>query len=86
GMGNNAGDGYFLAAYLQQAGYQVTIFAAPAGESPDLAQAVQIARRHQLNIHSSFDVPDVYDCHVDALFGHGLNRNLDSDWQTVIKH
>ena len=24
-MGNNAGDGYFLAAYLQQAGYQVTI-------------------------------------------------------------
>ncbi|MCG2957939.1 hypothetical protein KZ302_25995, partial [Escherichia coli] len=37
GMGNNAGDGYFLAAYLQQAGYQVTIFAAPAGESPDLA-------------------------------------------------
>lgn len=86
GMGNNAGDGYFLAAYLQQAGYQVTIFAAPAGESPDLAQAVQTARRHQLNIHSSFDVPDVYDCHVDALFGHGLNRNLDSDWQTVIKH
>ncbi len=33
GQGNNAGDGYFIASYLKQAGFYVEIFAADLGES-----------------------------------------------------
>ncbi|MCP5961279.1 hypothetical protein NL379_29115, partial [Klebsiella pneumoniae] len=44
GQGNNAGDGYFIASYLKQAGFNVEIFAAQLGESTDLHCAAQFAR------------------------------------------
>ena len=85
GSGNNAGDGYCLAVYLQQYGYQVEIFAAEAGQSQDLRSAILIAQQHQLMIHQNFMMTQSFDCHIDALFGIGLNRNLDNNWQNIIQ-
>ena len=85
GSGNNAGDGYCLAVYLQQYGYQVEIFAAEARQSQDLRSAILIAQQHQLMIHQNFMMTQSFDCHIDALFGIGLNRNLDNNWQNIIQ-
>ena len=85
GQGNNAGDGYFIASYLKQAGFQVEIFAAQLGESNDLHCAAQFAKEMKVQIHSNFDVERTFDCHIDALFGIGLNRELNSDWQQKIQ-
>lgn len=85
GQGNNAGDGYFIASYLKQAGFHVEIFAAQLGESTDLHCAAQFARELKVQIHPSFDIKRTFDCHIDALFGIGLNRELNSDWQQVIQ-
>lgn len=85
GQGNNAGDGYFIASYLKQAGFQVEIFAAQLGESTDLHCAAQFAREMKAQIHPNFDIKRTFDCHIDALFGIGLNRELNIDWQQVIQ-
>ncbi|NUG23422.1 NAD(P)H-hydrate dehydratase [Acinetobacter lactucae] len=85
GQGNNAGDGYFIASYLKQAGFHVEIFAAQLGESTDLHCAAQFARELKVQIHPSFDIKRTFDCHIDALFGIGLNRELNMDWQHVIQ-
>jgi len=85
GQGNNAGDGYFIASYLKQAGFQVEIFAAQLGESNDLHCAAQFAKEMKVQIHSNFDMERTFDCHIDALFGIRLNRELNSDWQQTIQ-
>lgn len=85
GQGNNAGDGYFIASYLKQAGFQVEIFAAQLGESADLHYAAQFAREMKAQIHPNFDIKRTFDCHIDALFGIGLNRELNTNWQQVIR-
>ncbi|MEI2556774.1 NAD(P)H-hydrate dehydratase [Acinetobacter pittii] len=85
GQGNNAGDGYFIASYLKQAGFNVEIFAAQLGESADLHCAAQFAREIKVLIHSNFEIKRTFDCHIDALFGIGLNRELNIDWQQVIQ-
>ena len=97
GAGNNAGDGYCIALYLQQFGYHVEIFATPLGESRDLNLAVEMAKQYQLSIHqinhqniqhkfaSNYPIMAQFDCHIDALFGIGLNRDLDQFWQEIIQ-
>nr|WP_174507556.1 NAD(P)H-hydrate dehydratase [Acinetobacter sp. Marseille-Q1620] len=84
GSGNNAGDGYCVAAFLKQWGYQVDIFAAKLGDSKDLQQAYAYALQNDVRIHEGFEINQIYDCHIDALFGIGLNRQLDEHWQTII--
>ncbi|WP_191113030.1 NAD(P)H-hydrate dehydratase [Acinetobacter lwoffii] len=85
GPGNNAGDGYLVAKYLKQAGFQVDIYAAELGPSPDLVKAIQDAKQADLQPYSHFDFQSEYEVYIDALFGIGLNRQLDSDWQNVIQ-
>ena len=85
GMGNNAGDGYCLASYLKQLGYHVEIFAQPIGNSQELKLAMEYAQHNSVMIHQGFNVNQSFDCHVDALFGIGLNRNLDKNWQEMIQ-
>ncbi len=85
GQGNNAGDGYFIAGYLKQAGFHVEIFAAQLGESNDLHCAAQFAIEKKVQIHSDFDIKRTFDCHIDALFGIGLNRELNTNWQQAIQ-
>lgn len=81
GQGNNAGDGYFIASYLKEAGLYVEIFAAELGESADLHHAAHFAKANHVQIHQGFEVHRTFDCHIDALFGIGLNRELNDYWQ-----
>ncbi|MEQ1087138.1 NAD(P)H-hydrate dehydratase [Acinetobacter seifertii] len=85
GQGNNAGDGYFIASYLKQAGFHVEIFAAELGDSTDLHHAVDFAKENDVQSHQSFEVSKTFDCHIDALFGIGLNRQLSDYWQNAIQ-
>lgn len=85
GQGNNAGDGYFIASYLKQAGFHVEIFAAELGESTDLHHAVDFPKENDVQVHQGFEVSKTFDCHIDALFGIGLNRELNSYWQHAIQ-
>lgn len=93
GQGNNAGDGYFIAGYLKQAGFQVTALTTERGPSPDLRQAYLFAQSQNVSfiaIETGFAASkaqqqlEYFECHVDALFGIGLNRELDHDWQRII--
>ena len=85
GAGNNAGDGYCLASYLKQKGYTVEVFANDVGNSVDLHSAIEIAKQNQVTIHQNFNIQSAFDCHIDALFGIGLNRGLDESWQSIIE-
>ena len=85
GQGNNAGDGYFIASYLKQAGFHVEIFAAELGDSTDLQYAVDFAKENNVQVYQDFEVSKTFDCHIDALFGIGLNRELNDYWQHVIQ-
>ena len=93
GQGNNAGDGYYIAAFLKQHGFHITVYAAELGQSLDLKQAVQYALLNRVDIQSidyllsenanHQEIP-TFHCHIDALFGIGLNRMLDQKWQSII--
>lgn len=85
GQGNNAGDGYLVAKYLKQAGFNVDIYTAEPGLSQDLVKAIQEAKHAGLQPYSHFDFQSEYEVYIDALFGIGLNRQLNSDWQNVIQ-
>ena len=94
GQGNNAGDGYYIAAFLKQHGFHITVYAAELGQSLDLKQAVQYALLNRVDIQSidyllsenanHQEIP-TFDCHIDALFGIGLNRMLDQKWRSIIQ-
>ncbi|EOR08406.1 bifunctional ADP-dependent NAD(P)H-hydrate dehydratase/NAD(P)H-hydrate epimerase [Acinetobacter genomosp. 15BJ] len=94
GQGNNAGDGYYIAAFLKQQGFSITVFATELGQSSDLKQAADYAQSHQVDIQTvdyllsekavHQEIP-TFDCHIDALLGIGLNRVLDQNWQDIIQ-
>lgn len=85
GQGNNAGDGYLIAKYLFLAGLNVDIYAAPLGMSKDLHAAEQEVREVGVRISSGFNFQHNYDAYIDALFGIGLNRVLNTEWQSIIQ-
>lgn len=85
GQGNNAGDGYYIAKYLNQFGFYVDIYGAELGVSSELKQAYKDAKSADINIFTHFNFNQKYDCFIDALFGIGLNRELSEDWQAVIQ-
>ncbi len=85
GQGNNAGDGYLTAKYLTQAGFNVDIYEAELGASKDLHLASAEAQQAGLTIYSDFNFISEYDAYIDALFGIGLNRELNTDWQSIIQ-
>lgn len=86
GQGNNAGDGYLVAKYLKQAGFVVDIYASELGVSPDLQKAETEARQAGLKMISGFVFQTEYDAYIDALFGIGLNRVLNAEWQAIIQN
>ena len=56
GQGNNAGDGYLVGKYLQQAGFEIEIYAAEKGGSQDLASASQEALDAGIKVYPHFDL------------------------------
>ena len=85
GQGNNAGDGYLVAKYLKQAGFKVDIYAAEPGPSQDLAKAIQEAQQEDIKLYQGFNFQKQYQVYIDALFGIGLNRDLNEEWQQIIQ-
>ncbi|MFX5195314.1 NAD(P)H-hydrate epimerase, partial [Acinetobacter baumannii] len=63
----------------------VDIFAALLGDSGDLHHAVNFAMANNFDIHQGFEVHRTFDCHIDTLFGIGLNRELNDYWQHSIQ-
>ena len=85
GQGNNAGDGYLVGKYLKQVGFEIDIYAAEPGPSQDLAQAIGEAQQIGIPTYSGFNFQKQYDVYIDALFGIGLNRDLNENWQQIIQ-
>ncbi len=86
GVGNNAGDGYYAASYLQKMGYVVAVFAQHPPVTADAQTAAAFCVAQGVLLHQHFNVPQNYHVHLDALFGIGLNRALNAQWQMVIQH
>ena len=76
GPGNNGGDGYVIARYLQQEGWPVTVAAlAPPRPGSDAAKAA-IAWRGPTTAFNPAEARRAA-LVVDAVFGAGLSRNVD---------
>ena len=84
GPGNNGGDGYVAARYLEQAGWPVAV-AALAPPSPGTAAAAAAARWH--GPMAAFNEAEVARATlvVDALFGAGLTRPLAPEIVEILR-
>jgi hydroxyethylthiazole kinase-like uncharacterized protein yjeF len=84
GTGNNGGDGYVAARYLEQAGWPVSV-AALAPPSPGSAAAAAAARWHGPMV--AFNEAEVMRTAlvVDALFGAGLTRPLAPEIVEILR-
>lgn len=75
GNGNNGGDGFVIAQNLYQNGFDVTVII-PFGEP--LTETAKHYYNRLDNIEICNTLKENYDILIDALFGIGLNRPLDS--------
>ncbi|MFZ2725711.1 MAG: NAD(P)H-hydrate dehydratase, partial [Methylococcaceae bacterium] len=87
GAGNNAGDGYIVAALALALGLRVQVFSliAPEKLTSDALTAYQQYRQAGgVVLPFSADSPVVADVLVDALLGSGLNRAVTGDYAEAI--
>ncbi|MCA3288451.1 MAG: NAD(P)H-hydrate dehydratase [Roseomonas sp.] len=84
GPGNNGGDGYVAARYLEQAGWPVAV-AALAPPSPGTVAAAAAARWHGLMVPFSEIEVARAGLVVDALFGAGLTRPLSPQVTQILQ-
>jgi NAD(P)H-hydrate epimerase len=92
GAGNNAGDGYVVAALASAAGLDAKVIAAvhPDKLTGDAAAAVGLARRAGVEIvdFASDPVPDDAGADVvvvDALLGSGIDRDVDGTMAAAVE-
>jgi len=94
GPGNNGGDGFVVARYLQQLGAQVRVFVLVGGDRIKGDAAVHYRIIRNLHVPVSFLLgpddlqglaPDAFDLMVDALFGTGLQRQIEGHFALVIE-
>lgn len=84
GSGNNGGDGIALARLLQGA-YCVTLFLPFGAKSHTAKLQLQRAQLTGVDATVSYEcLTKSYDIVVDALFGTGLNKDLDSNSNKII--
>ncbi len=86
GNGNNGGDGWLIANYLLQFGWQVQVVEVAQASTKDSQQAKAIAIKNgcmvqQFNADFICPIADVY---IDALFGIGLDRIPTGNYQQAI--
>jgi NAD(P)H-hydrate epimerase len=86
GRGNNAGDGYLIAALAQRAGWQVSVLAVGDASSlaGDAASACKEAQSAGVNVLPWGQQPLV-GVLVDALLGTGLNGDVREPYATAIE-
>lgn len=87
GGGNNAGDGYVLAALAQRAGLSVRVWALvpPADLVGEAAQAVALAQAEGVAVDASYTMIGEADLIVDALLGTGVHGNVEGPYRTAIE-
>ncbi len=96
GTGNNGGDGFVIARHAANAGVDVEtiIFgkAADIRNGSDAAVNLQALRASQQKVHETDTVTDGYagmlnraGCIVDAVFGTGLDRPVDTRFQELFE-
>lgn len=80
GKGNNGGDGLAVARMLKMSGYNVEV-CLPFGEpsTKDAGKNFEIAQKLGINIVSSEESFAKYEVIIDALFGTGLSKDIESD-------
>lgn len=86
GTGNNGGDGFAIGRILAQRGYAVTFVLAGNKErvSAETRQQIKICLAYGANILDS--IPDKkYDAVVDAVFGIGVNREIQGSYYEIIQ-
>lgn len=89
GAGNNAGDGYLIAALALQAGYQVKLISLVAEEklTGDAARAKQTFLDAGGRIlHDYLQLDDTAGLVVDAMLGTGLDRIVTGQFAAAINH
>lgn len=91
GPGNNGGDGLAVARMLSAAGWTIRTFlyTNESGKlSDDNAANLQRLREQGIEVGINAPLPSIGENQivVDALFGTGLSRPLDSRWQHIINH
>lgn len=89
GSGNNAGDGYVVAALARQKGLEVQVLAlrAPDELQGEAGDAVHLARESGVTIddwHSGFEIPLKTDVIVDALLGTGTRGEIRPPFDRAI--
>lgn len=84
GSGNNGGDGYAVATLLKNKGFNVTCFAYGAPRKNSDADKAYLAW-DGLTLSPDKLVPEDVGLIVDALYGAGLDRELDMPTQALLK-
>ncbi|HBM07790.1 MAG TPA: NAD(P)H-hydrate epimerase, partial [Pseudomonas sp.] len=87
GRGNNAGDGYLIAALAQRAGRQVRVIAVgdPLQLQGDAAQAFAEARAAGVSVTPWTSDADLRGVLVDALLGTGITGEVREPYASVIR-
>jgi NAD(P)H-hydrate epimerase len=86
GRGNNAGDGYLIAALAQRAGWQVSVLAVgdASALSGDAASACKEAQSAGVNV-LPWEQQPLVGIVVDALLGTGLNGDVREPYASAIQ-
>jgi len=86
GPGNNGGDALVAATHLRAAGYRVQVVMprGPLRLPPDAARAHAGWRAQGGAESAGLPAGPRPDAVIDGLFGIGLNRPLDDDWQALV--
>lgn len=82
GNGNNGGDGFVIADNLKKSGFNVSVVT-PLGEPT--TETAKFYYEKLSDIEISNQLNGDYDVLIDALFGIGLNRPLDSEVLNLIE-
>ena len=93
GIGNNAGDGFVIARHLINAGVNLDLFVTGPTKrlKNDALVNCRILRKLKYPVHQILKIDSNFekclkkaDCVVDAIFGVGLNREINDPFRSVI--
>ena len=80
GSGGNGGDGYVIARYLLNADYNVRVLSLGSHFSNET-----LINKNRYNGEYIVNLTNDYDVYIDAIFGSGLNKNIDGKYFEVIE-
>ena len=88
GPGNNGGDGYVLASLARAEGLNISLLCVgdPGKQGGDVLKAREAYENDGGKVTAfGDDLPPLQDVIVDALFGTGLEREIEGQWAQAIK-